>query len=295
MTPKKRVKNTYGIDDEVAAAADAARGSAYIEAHLFDDLSVTNIASACAVSAYHFSRRFSRRQGESVMSYIRGRRLDVAAKRLLTEPALALVELALDCRFESHAAFTRAFSKAFGMSPNEYRRTANPGARKRRITIMKPRLETSVERIDTFHVAGLSGKFDPSNYIRVSELWKQFVGKMGFEGRLGDGETMGVFRDRDFSIGSFEHLAGARIAPGLKPDDLEVWTLPGREYLVFKQLLVEGELHPQVAAAQAEIWTTGIAQSGRKLARAPDFQIYPANFKVGPGGWLAYYVPLDGD
>jgi AraC family transcriptional regulator len=293
MQPKKRVKNTYGIDDEVAAATEAARAIEFVEAHLFDDLSVATIANRCAVSAYHFSRRFSRRQGESVMSYIRGRRLDIAAKRLRTEPELTLVALALDCRFESHAAFTRAFSKAFGMSPNAYRRAANPIARKRRITIMTPVLESSVERIETFQVAGLSGKFDPSNYIRVSELWKTFVGKMGFEGRLGEGETIGVFRDRDFAIQSFEHLAGARIALGLKPEGLEVWTLPARDYLVFKQWLVEGELHPQVAAAQTEIWSTRVPASGRKLARAPDFQIYPADFKVGPGGWLAYYVPVE--
>ena len=158
---------------------------------------------------------------------------------------------------------------------------------------MKPVLEESVERIDTFQVAGLSGRFEPSNYIRVPELWKQLVARMGFKGQVGAGETCGVFRDRDFAAQSFEHLAGVRIAPDSKPEGMEVWTLRAREYLVFKQSLTEGELHPQVAAAQEEIWRTRVPQSGRKLARAPDFQIYPVNFKVGPGGWMAYYIPLD--
>jgi predicted transcriptional regulator YdeE len=102
-----------------------------------------------------------------------------------------------------------------------------------------------------------------------------------------------VFRDRDFTIQSFEHLAGARVAPGSQPAELEVWTLPGREYLVFRQSLTDAELHPQVAAAQAEIWGNRLPRSGRTLARAPDFQIYPAKFKLGPGGWLAYYIPVD--
>ena len=156
-----------------------------------------------------------------------------------------------------------------------------------------PSLEESIEHVDTFHVAGVSGRFDPSNYVRVAELWKTFVSQMSFDGRLGDGETCGVFRERDFAAQSFEHLAGARIEAERIPAGLEVWTLPARRYLVFKQSLTEGDLHPQVAAAQAEIWGKRVPASGYRLARAPDFQIYPANFKVGVGGWLAYYVPLE--
>lgn len=156
-----------------------------------------------------------------------------------------------------------------------------------------PVVHESLEFIDTFQVAGLTGKYDASNFIRINELWKAFVAKGAFNGRLGEGETCGVFRDREFAIPGFEHLAGARISAGIKPEGLEVWTLPARNYLVFKQMLAEGELHPQVAAAQAEIWSNRIPHSGRTLARAADFQIYPANFKVGIGGWLTYYIPVE--
>jgi len=294
MKRKQQAKSeTYGIEAEAAASAEARRAIEFIESHLFDALTLERVAQACAVSAFHFSRRFRQREGQSVMAYVRGRRLDIAAKRLLTEPQTAVTQIALDCRFESHAAFTRAFARAFGVSPNEYRRDANPRGRKPRNKLMQPVLAESVEYVDTFHVAGLAGRYDPSNYVRVSELWQAFVPRIGFPGRLGAGETCGVFRDRDFTARSFEHLAGARIAPGNQPEGLEVWTLPGREYLVFKQSLIDAELHPQVAAADAEIWGNRVPRSGRTLARAPDFQIYPAQFKLGPGGWLAYYIPLE--
>jgi len=205
-----------------------------------------------------------------------------------------VVELAFDCGFESQAAFTRAFTRAFGMSPDKYRRSGSLRGRKRRNAMTSsPVLHEALEFIDTFQVAGLTGKYDSSNFIRINELWKAFVPKGTFSGRLGKGETCGVFRDREFTLPRFEHLAGARISAGMQPEGLEVWTLPARYYLVFKQLLAEGELHPQVAAAQAEIWGKRLAQSGRTLARAPDFQIYPANFKVGVGGWLAYYIPVE--
>ena len=77
------------------------------------------------------------------------------------------------------------------------------------------------------------------------------------------------------------------------PEGLEVWTLPARRYLKFKQTLTTGELYPQVAAAQAEIWGKRLPASGHKVAAAPDFQIYPANFSVGPSGSIEYYIPLE--
>ena len=282
---------SYGPDEEYAAAAEAARAIEFIEANLLEDLTVTAIARACATSPFHFSRRFRRRQGESVMAYVRGRRLDVAARRLIDEPHASVVQLAVECRFESHAAFSRAFARAFGVSPSEYRHSADLRVRRRR-HVMTPNLHESIEHVATFCVAGLCGRFDPSSYLKISELWKEFASQANFAGRLGDGETCGVFRTRDFAAQSFEHLAGARVAPDFTPKGLDVWTLPGRDYLVFKHFLVDGELHPQVAAAQAEIWGKRIGQCGRALAQAPDFQVYPAGFKVAQGGWLAYYLPL---
>jgi AraC family transcriptional regulator len=285
----------YGIDDEVAAAAAATRALDFIEAHLFEQLNVSRIAAACGVSAFHFSRRFRASHGESVMAYVQGRRLEMAARRMLDEPQTTLAAIALDCGFESHAGFTRAFTRAFGAAPKQYRQSTTPHGRKRSISMLeKVVLHASIEQVPSFKVAGIVGQFNPSNYVRIAELWKSFVAKMQFAGRLGNGETCGVFRHRDFVAQSFEHLAGARIADDSPtPDGLTIWTMPSRDYLVIKQMLVEGDLHPQVAAAQAEIWGTRIAASGRTLAKAPDFQIYPANFKVAEGGWLAYYIPVE--
>ena len=103
----------------------------------------------------------------------------------------------------------------------------------------EPVLEVTLKHIDVFHVAGLSGRYDPSTLVHVNELWAAFVRKAAFAGRLGDGETCGVFRNRDPAAQSFEHLAGARVRAGQHPDGLEVWTLPAGEYLVFRQLLQE--------------------------------------------------------
>ncbi len=90
----------------------------HIERHLFTPLSVAALADIAGLSQFHFSRFFTARIGESVMAYVRRRRMLRAAARLGCNPGVeddieapALIELALDCGFESQEAFTRAFAQ----------------------------------------------------------------------------------------------------------------------------------------------------------------------------------------
>src|ERR1700760_4810947 len=74
---------------------------ARIEANLLEPMTVKSIAERAGYSPSRFSRGFTRLQGESVMSYVRGRRLEAAARRLLTDPGVRIVDLAFDNGFDS--------------------------------------------------------------------------------------------------------------------------------------------------------------------------------------------------
>src|SRR5665213_1250162 len=95
---------------------------AHIEAHLFESLSVNSLASVAGLSPYHFSRAFTARLGESVMGYVRARRLEAASFRLSAAVPPPLIDLAFGCGFESQEAFTRAFRRRFGMPPGQFKR-----------------------------------------------------------------------------------------------------------------------------------------------------------------------------
>ena len=95
--------------------------TAWIEQHLDEPLTLEQVAARAGLSPYHFSRLFTARMGRSVMAHVRGRRLVRGARRLCDDPGLKLVELALDCGFESQEAFTRAFKRVFGVSPGRFR------------------------------------------------------------------------------------------------------------------------------------------------------------------------------
>ncbi len=160
--------------------------------------------------------------------------------------------------------------------------------------MQKPIIHESIETRPSLSLAGLNQHFTPANLIDMAELWKRLVPYMGFAAQRGGRETYGVWRTRHPTDGSFDFTAAVRIEPGaIPPAPLEALTLPARTYLVFKQMLREGELHPQMLAASEEIWAERLPRSGRTLARAPDFQFYPGDFKVADGGWVAHYLPIE--
>jgi AraC family transcriptional regulator len=257
-------------------------------------MTVKSIADRSGLSPSQFSRAFTRLQGESVMAYVRGRRLEGAMRRILTEPGTRIVDLAFDCGFDSQEAFTRAFARAFGHTPGRLKSigAALPLVRKRKTSREKPEIRGRIAKQPETHLAGLAKHFTPANYFEMAGLWQRITLLRGFDGQLG-GESYGVRSKRYRTDGSFDFLAAVRIHSGCKPPaPLEVLTLPARTYLVFRHILRAGDLYAQMNAASDAIWSELLPKSRRTLVQAPDFQLYPADFKVR-GGWIDHYLPVE--
>src|SRR5215467_12511463 len=104
-----------GLDDDGAGVSVTGRALWYIESHLSGDLSLEAVADVVGVSRFHLSRAFGLIVGCSLGSYIRARRLTVAA-RALAGGAPDILSVALDTGYGSHEAFTRAFRQHFGLT-----------------------------------------------------------------------------------------------------------------------------------------------------------------------------------
>jgi AraC family transcriptional regulator len=93
----------------------------YIEANLTQDITVSDLAEAACFSLFHFARAFHAAMGRPPHAYISERRLD-RARHLLAYSDMPLVDISLTCRFSGQANFTKAFTRAMGVSPGRYRR-----------------------------------------------------------------------------------------------------------------------------------------------------------------------------
>jgi AraC family transcriptional regulator len=94
---------------------------AYVEEHLAEDITVSNLAKVACLSVFHFTRAFAAATGVPPNRYVSRRRLETARAMIATGSSLS--EIAFNCQFSSQSSFTRAFRRATGMTPAEYRRT----------------------------------------------------------------------------------------------------------------------------------------------------------------------------
>jgi AraC family transcriptional regulator len=93
----------------------------YVDQHLDQFLDLETLAEVAHFSPFHFHRLFSAWMGEALGAYLRRRRCEVAATRLLAQPKLSMLQIALGVGFGSAEAFTHAFGARFGCSPTSWR------------------------------------------------------------------------------------------------------------------------------------------------------------------------------
>ena len=85
------------------------------------DITIDDVATHAGFSTDYFNRIFFAHTGFNIMEYVRFSRLKKAAK-LLRVTNNDILDIALDCGYEAHESFSRAFKNQYGMSPSEYRK-----------------------------------------------------------------------------------------------------------------------------------------------------------------------------
>jgi len=93
----------------------------YISAHLNDDLSLEGLSQVATFSRFHFHRQFTAYTGLTVARYILMMRLKRAAHQLVFNQEQRIIDIAFDALFENPESFSRAFKKAFGQTPSQFR------------------------------------------------------------------------------------------------------------------------------------------------------------------------------
>jgi AraC family transcriptional regulator len=91
----------------------------YVEEHIKDEIDPEYVAKMAGYSPYHFYRVFQKHTGYTLMDYVVKRRLQYALHELVH--GKKVIQIAMDYGFETHAGFTKAFKKCFGIPPSLYK------------------------------------------------------------------------------------------------------------------------------------------------------------------------------
>lgn len=269
---------------------------AYIDQHLFEPVTLADLAAASGYSPYHFTRLFVAHFGETPMDYLRACRMQRAAQRLGAHAPPALIDLALDCGFESQEAFTRAFRRRFGVPPGQYRQSRyQPEEVLMHTQTANVALLPDRAQRGAFRIAGIAAEFDKTNKGGIPALWPKLIGALPLQGQAPSGEAFGVVQMVDRDCGRMRYMAGVEVQgdPSL-PDGFEIMDLQPQTYAVFRIILDGSALQPQIMAAMQDVWGTLIPQSGLKPIPAPDFELCPPGFEpLRKGQILDYFIPVE--
>ena len=93
----------------------------YIDNHLDELLTFETVAKRFHFSPYYFHRMFSVIVGKAMAAHIRDRRFTRACIQLV-ETDDSILNIGLECGYNSAQSFTRAFRITYGLPPSEYRR-----------------------------------------------------------------------------------------------------------------------------------------------------------------------------
>lgn len=110
-------RESSGKDDVIYNAVE------YVAKNFRDEITLEKMAYELCVSKYVLSRMFAKTFHCNFSKYVNGIRLNYA-QALLQDSKGSIINIALDCGFESQRTFNRVFRKRYKMTPREFRNRA---------------------------------------------------------------------------------------------------------------------------------------------------------------------------
>ncbi|MFF3311719.1 GlxA family transcriptional regulator [Streptomyces sp. NPDC002952] len=125
--PGNQAQFSVQLAAQTAQRAPLREVQQWITEHPGEDLSVEALAARARLSPRHFTRAFRGETGVTPGRYVDRTRLE-HARRLLEDTADGVEEISRACGYGTPEAMRRAFVKALGSAPAEYRRRFRPAS-----------------------------------------------------------------------------------------------------------------------------------------------------------------------
>jgi AraC family transcriptional regulator len=280
------------------------RGVDYVEANLDFDIQSVDVAHHAGISQWHFQRVFKALTNETLMTYIRSRRFSRSLDALANTRERVL-DIALSAGFDTQESFTRAFKKAFSVTPAHYRKHASALSFMRKIRIDKDYLDhihgnlTLVPEIieqSELLLVGMRTRFfgidsEKNNMAnKLPQLWNAFLPRLDEISHRVAGGCYGVLRQLQVHSDELEYWAAAPVTQlDSLPRGLSSLRVPAATYARFAHRGFVANINMTVNY----IYSSWLLSSGRRHTYGCDLEFYGAQYEANSEKSVIYYaIPI---
>lgn len=269
-----------------------------IESRLSERLSDAAIAAETGLSRFAAGRQFAQETGMRVADYARARRLSEAAKQLARTGA-PIAAVALGAAYASPEAFTRAFRKEFGTTPETVRRLrdlSNLSLQepiRMSADLRSPLAGPEIHVQSALDLVGLERHYDSDPLAGIPAQWQEFVGHIDHLDRDRVGTAFGIVRNAAPNMASVSYMCAVPAASGLQPGNgLVRAALPAMRLARFT---LRGHISAIKAATQ-QIFASHLPAAALRPAGPVDLiEAYGPRFDPHSGfGEIGLWVPVAG-
>lgn len=282
------------------------RGIDYVEARLDQEIDLADVARHAGMSQWHFQRIFKALTNETLKTYVRARRFASAVDKL-AHTSDRILEIALASGFESQEAFTRAFKKAFAVTPASYRKSHQQIPFLRKIRIDDEyllHLHGGISLEPTFHVQparslvgvrtrGFGVDSEKNNFAgKLNALWGGFLPRMPEVTAARAGTAYGLIQPISAHDDELEYVAAVEIGNTNElPDGMVRVELPETRYATFTH---RGHLQ-RLDQTVNYIYSSWLARSGLRHTYGADVEVYGPGYRhESDDSVVLYSIPVAG-
>ena len=219
----------------------------YINEHIYEDISIENLAKAASFSPWYSRKLFIKHLGMTPAVYVRRLKLSKSALRLRDEDC-QILDIAMEMGFGSVDGYQRAFRREFGCNPKEYSTSPIP------VWLFTPNLiidkERKVSTMSEIRNVFIQVIKKPERKVIIkrgikADEYFSYCNEVGCDvwGLLKSiksisGEPVCLWLPKDMRKPvTNEYVQGVEVEPdydGIVPEGFEVIDLPSAEFLLFR-------------------------------------------------------------
>lgn len=278
----------------------------YIENNLKNNVNLEEISKAAGYSIPHLYRVFTAIVGCSVKEYVRKRKLSNAMYDIVASKR-SIIQIAFECGFESHEAFTRDFKLAYGEPPSSFRKKqVEPNLfekinlllknNEESVIILKPEIICKDEKL----LLGISRKLNQHENLeyglipKIQDEFKKMV--KSIENRLNseiyyaayDYNVEDISKEDDKINYTYYYCIEVSEYKNIQ-DGMVKKVIPKGKYAVFNYNIENKTLNGERLESSVYDYIDGIwlPNSGFELAEASDYEVVKGNEKC-----IDYYISI---